>query len=114
MRAVQFDFPIRRPDYTSGVPARNKSGYLTYRHFRAKSQASGPEDAVNADGGVKPQLPLETAFIALSRSLDERPQHSFQPNLSFSRTSLSAFELDPSFIEAIEHLNPRLRILHAL
>jgi hypothetical protein len=44
----------------------------------------------------------------------ERPQYRFQPDLSFSRTSLSGFKLDPSFIEAIEHLNARLRVLHAL
>jgi hypothetical protein len=44
----------------------------TYRGFRAKLRASGPEDALNLDGRVKPQVALDTAFIALSRSMSVR------------------------------------------
>jgi hypothetical protein len=47
-------------------------------------------------------------------NLDERPQHGFQLHLSLSNATVFALKLDPSFIEAIEHLNARLGVLHAL
>src|SRR6058998_2681978 len=47
-------------------------------------------------------------------AFNERTQNRIQHNAAFSRLSLSAFELDPPLIEAIEHLDAGHRILHAL
>jgi hypothetical protein len=47
-------------------------------------------------------------------TLDECPQHGFQRHLSLSRADIFALKLNPSFIEAIEHPNARLWVLHAL
>jgi hypothetical protein len=47
-------------------------------------------------------------------TLDERPQRGLQRHLSLSRADIFALKLNPSLIEAVEHLNARLGVLHAL
>lgn len=47
-------------------------------------------------------------------AFDERAQYSFQRYISFPGANLATFELDPSFIEAIEHLNTRDGVPHSL
>ena len=50
----------------------------------------------------------------LTFTFDERLQHGLQGDLSFSRAGGTVFELDPAFIEAIQHTNSWCGVLHAL
>jgi hypothetical protein len=56
--------------------------------------------------------PLESPYDLLA--FDESAKHSLQRYISFPGAHLSTFELDPSFIEAIEHPNARRGIPHTL
>jgi hypothetical protein len=64
-------------------------------------------------------IEFENHEVSVARSgfrlpFDERLEHGFQCNFSLSRTSLTALELDPAFVEAIKHLNTGCGVLHAL
>src|ERR1700730_5132561 len=50
----------------------------------------------------------------LTFTFDERLQHGLQGDLSFLRASGTVFELDPAFVEAIQHTNSWCGVLHAL
>src|SRR5690242_17480703 len=47
-------------------------------------------------------------------NFDQGPEDRLELHLSLERTCLAILELDPSFIESSEHLDPRNGILHAL
>jgi hypothetical protein len=81
------------------------------------------------DGGIDPCRKWEKVFglriyrthreFMLSAKLltfafDERLQHGLQGDLSFSRAGGAVFELDPAFVEAIQHTNSWCGVLHAL
>src|SRR5580704_3623460 len=55
---------------------------------------------------------LSTKLLTLT--FDELLQHGLQGDLSFLRAGCTVFELDPAFIEAIQHTNSWCGILHAL
>src|SRR5258708_11518655 len=91
------------------------------RHNRILSMlALPPFPASNASGNAmrRPHAMITSAFLGersrLSSRLDEPLQHGFQRDFSLTRTSLSALELDPAFVEAIQHSNTGRGILHPL
>src|SRR5580704_4180967 len=50
----------------------------------------------------------------LTFTFDELLQHGLQGDLSFLRAGRTVFELDPAFIEAIQHTNSWCGVPHAL
>jgi len=64
-------------------------------------------------------IELANREVSVARSgfrlpFEERLEHGFQCDFSLSRTSFTALELDPAFVEAIKHLNTGCGVLHAL
>src|SRR5580704_3653959 len=50
----------------------------------------------------------------LAGAFDQTPQYRFQRHISLSRAGLAACELDPTFVEAVEHADARRGIFHSL
>ena|SRR5579862_9514132 len=50
----------------------------------------------------------------LTFAFDQRLQHGFEGDLSSSRSGVAVLELNPAFVEAIQHPNSGGGILHAL
>ena len=61
-------------------------------------------------GTRKPRLNARLLAFAF----DQRLQHGFEGDLSFSRAGVAVLELDPALVEAIQHPNSGCGILHAL
>ena len=57
---------------------------------------------------------LEGINFAGRLTLHQPLQNLFQIDFALERTGLAALELDPACVEAIEHLDARRRIFHAL
>jgi hypothetical protein len=57
---------------------------------------------------------IDTNRSAIQIGRDERPQNRFQGRALFAGVRLARFKVDPTFVEAIDHPNPRYWVLHAL
>jgi len=53
-------------------------------------------------------------YLLGSSRNDKTFENGLQRYATFSRTGFASFKLDPSFVEAIEHLDARQWVLHPL
>jgi hypothetical protein len=97
------------------MPRRRKTGTRRSERVRCGETTSASVSCVTPEFDPLPETATsEGSNFARQLTLHQPLQNLFQIDFAFERTGLAAIELDPTGVEAIEHLDARRRILHAL